>query len=82
MSKGPESGLLEMLRNKGNGADALTALAARAPAHEPNSDGAADTKLNEVLNRIIQLTGTDVRRGEAAAAAQPSVARAVASTPE
>lgn len=77
MSKGTDSGLLEMLRNKGNGADALAALAARAPAHEPNGEGSPDAKLNEVLNRIIQLTGADVRRGEAGAA-QPSVAKAVA----
>jgi len=77
MSKGPDSGLLEMLRNKGGGAEALAALAARAPAHEPNGEGSPDAKLNEVLNRIIQLTGSDVRRGEQAAAAQPSLAKTV-----
>jgi DNA-binding PadR family transcriptional regulator len=78
MSKGTDPGLLEMLRNKGNGADALTALAARAPAHEPNSEGSPDAKLNEVLNRIIQLTGSDVRRGEGNAAVQPAVNRSAA----
>src|SRR5262245_3538224 len=79
MSKGTDSGLLEMLRDKGNGADALAALAARAPAHEPNAEGTPDAKLNDVLNRIIQLTGSDVRRGEAAGAPQPSAARTAAS---
>lgn len=79
MSKGTDSGLLEMLRNKGNGAEALAALAARAPAHEPNGEGSADTKLNEVLNRIIQLTGADVRRGEAGPAAQTMPAKTTAS---
>ncbi|HMC12285.1 MAG TPA: AAA family ATPase, partial [Pirellulaceae bacterium] len=81
MSKGNDFGLLELLKNKGQGGEALTALAAKAPAHEP-ADGAAapEAKLNEVLNRIIQLTGTDVRRGEEGAAgpSPASIARTVA----
>lgn len=77
MSKGTDSGLLEMLRSKGHSADALASLAARTPAHEPGDDGSPDKKLNEVLNRIIQLTGTDVRRGESNAATQASLARVV-----
>jgi DNA-binding PadR family transcriptional regulator len=69
MSKGNDFGLLELLKSKGAGAEALTALAAKAPSHEAGEAGPApDQKLNDVLNRIIQLTGTDVRRGEAALA--------------
>jgi DNA-binding PadR family transcriptional regulator len=70
MSKGSDFGLMELLKSKSAGAEALTALAAKAPAHDPaDAAPAADQKLNEVLNRIIQLTGADVRRGEAAQAA-------------
>jgi len=78
MSKGNDSGLLEMLRSKGGGADALAALAARPPSHEPHEEGSPDAKLTEVLNRIIQLTGSDVRKNEAVAAPATSVARAPA----
>jgi hypothetical protein len=77
MSK--DVGILELLKNK-TGADTLAALAAKPPTHEPlEASAAADTKLNEVLNRIIQLTGADVRRGDSAKAMPAeSVARAVA----
>ena len=82
MSKGSDSGLLELLKGKGNGANSLAALAAKAPTHDPaEADPAvADNKLNEVLSRIVQLTGTEVRRGETPqagvqpAAPRPSVA--------
>jgi hypothetical protein len=81
MSKGNESGLLDLLKGKGNGAEALTALVAKAPSHEP-ADAAPETKLNEVLDRIQQLTGADVRRADGQpAAAAPTVAAAVAATP-
>jgi hypothetical protein len=77
MSKGNESGLLDLLKGKGNGAEALTALVARTPSHEP-VDPAPETKLNEVLDRIQQLTGADVRRGEGQPASAPeTVAAAV-----
>src|SRR5262245_40511079 len=65
MSKGSDAGLLELLKGKGNGANALAALAAKPPAHDPaEAEAPADKKLDEVLNRINQLTGGDVRRGE------------------
>ena len=38
MSKGNDLGLLDLLKGKGHGADALAALAAKAPAHEPADD--------------------------------------------
>src|SRR5262245_43734337 len=83
MSKGNDLGLLDLLKNKGNGAEALAALAAKAPAHEA-ADGTApavDAKLNDVLNRISQLTGADVRRGDAAAAGQTPMIRSASGTP-
>lgn len=78
-------GILELLRQKGNGGgnsvEALATLAAKTPAHEPGDGAAAsaDAKLNDVLNRIVQLTGSDVRRGEPGKANLPaeSVARAL-----
>src|SRR5205809_65948 len=81
MSKGNEAGLLELLKGKGNGANALAALAAKAPAHDPTDADtpAADKKLNDVLNRINQLTGADGRRGETPPAGpQPQSPRAAA----
>src|SRR4051794_28331969 len=85
MSKGNDLGLLDLLKNKGNGAEALAALAAKTPAHDPGDHPApaAEAKLNDVLNRISQLTGTDVRRGEATglSPAQAAAARAVAGNP-
>jgi DNA-binding PadR family transcriptional regulator len=74
MSKGNDFGLMELLKSKAGGAEALTALAAKTPAHDPADAPAPDQKLNEVLNRIIQLTGADVRRGEAALAQMPPAA--------
>src|SRR5262245_66630684 len=76
MSKGSDLGLLNLLKNKGNGADALRALAAKAPSHEPAADAvpAADAKLAEVLDRITQLTTADVRRGEAPPTGQTTAA--------
>src|SRR4051794_31807813 len=78
MSK--DLGILELLKSKSSGAVTLAALAAKTPAHEPPDAAASpDAKLNEVLNRIIQLTGSDVRRGEPAKNVPPeSVARTVA----
>jgi hypothetical protein len=81
MSKGSDAGLLELLKGKGNSANALAALAAKPPAHDPtDADAPADKKLDEVLNRINQLAGTDVRRGEAPpVGVQPQAPRAAAS---
>jgi predicted ATPase with chaperone activity len=59
-----EIGILDLLKGKGLGADALTALAAKAPTHNP-VDESPDAKLNEVLQRIQQLAGTDIRKAEA-----------------
>jgi DNA-binding PadR family transcriptional regulator len=72
MSKGSDLGLLDLLNVKGHGADALTALAAKAPAHEPVPQDDEDSvgreaKLNDVLQRINQLAGSDVRKADAAA---------------
>src|SRR5262249_52133437 len=58
--------LLELLRDKATGGDAAAALAARLPAHEPRDGNNVDSTLNEVLSRITQLTGKDVRRSDAA----------------
>jgi DNA-binding PadR family transcriptional regulator len=76
MSKGSDLGLLNLLKSKGNGAEALTALAAKPPSHEPVAEAAPppDAKLAEVLDRITQLTGADVRRGEAPLAGAVPVA--------
>src|SRR4029079_5353076 len=54
MGKGNDLGLLDLLKGKGNSAEALAALAAKAPTHEPNdgTPAATDAKLNDVLNRI------------------------------
>jgi hypothetical protein len=70
MSKGSDLGLLDLLKKKGNTAEALADLAAKAPAHEPGDGNtpAAVAKLNEVLNRINQLTGAEVRREQAESA--------------
>ena len=35
MGKGNDLGLLDLLKTKGKGAEALADLAAKAPAHEP-----------------------------------------------
>src|SRR5438874_1402670 len=64
MSTGADSVLLELLRDKSKGGDAAAALAARSPAHEPRNSNHADSTLNEVLSRITQLTGKDIRRSE------------------
>src|SRR5262249_23636655 len=75
MSTSNDSGLLELLRGKDTGANAVAALAARPPAHEPAAVvDSSDAALNEVLNRITQLTGANVRRGESpeASPAAPS----------
>jgi predicted ATPase with chaperone activity len=85
MSKGNELGLLELLKSKGNSGEALAALAAKQPAHEQMQESPAsrEAKLNEVLNRINQLAGTDVRKGDVAAArSSPSpVARPASPAP-
>jgi hypothetical protein len=68
MSKTSDLGLLELLKGKGNGPNALTALAAKAPAHDPAGEESAsqrEAKLNEVLSRIQQLTGTETAKAEA-----------------
>lgn len=70
MSSDQDSSLMELLRGKGNGADAAAALAARPPTHEAAVDDSADSTLNEVLSRITQLTGTNIRRGEPAGSSQ------------
>lgn len=72
MSKNSDLGLMELLKSKSGGAEALTALAAKAPAHDPDAAAPTDQKLNEVLNRIIQLTGADVRRGDSVVGGMPS----------
>jgi DNA-binding PadR family transcriptional regulator len=66
MSTGADSVLLELLRDKDKGGDAAAALAAQSPLHEPRDGDDADSTLNEVLSRINQLTGKDVRRSDAA----------------
>jgi DNA-binding PadR family transcriptional regulator len=77
MSNGKDLGLLELLTARRSGADALTALAAKAPAHDAIDDETTnrDARLNEVLNRINQLAGGDVRRPERAS---PTYANTVA----
>src|SRR5687768_6794470 len=52
-------GLLGLLAAKDNGAAVLTALAAKAPTHEPpNEESAArEARLNDALARINQLAG-------------------------
>src|SRR5688572_12647077 len=81
MSKGSDLGILDLFKSKNASGEALAALAAKAPAHEAGES--ADVKLNEVLNRIVQLTGSDVRRPDAPLAPQVTAARALAapSTP-
>src|SRR5256885_8467 len=72
MGKGNDLGLLDLLKSKGGSADALTALAARTPAHEP-ADAPADreAKLNEVISRIQQLAGGEAAKTDSRAAKQP-----------
>src|SRR5437764_4061675 len=72
MGKGNDLGLLDLLKSKGGSADALTALAARTPAHEP-ADAPADreAKLNEVISRIQQLAGGEQGKTDSRAAKQP-----------
>jgi hypothetical protein len=80
MGKGNDLRLLDLLKNPGQGADALAALAAKAPSHDAEGDapGRADDKLNDVLRRINQLTGdprkADAAPPRAAAVAAPSAA--------
>src|SRR6184192_1505108 len=80
MSNGNDLGILELLKTNASGADALTALAAKAPAHDPGEPPAApETKINEVISRIMQLTGSDARRDSLKAnVPAESVARTVA----
>jgi len=66
MNKGNDTGLLELLKSKGAGAEALAALAAKVPAHERFDESSRDAKIEEVLSRINQLAGADVRKAEAA----------------
>src|SRR6476646_4293839 len=80
MATGNDLGILELLKNNASGADPLTALAAKTPAHDAGEpSGAPETKINEVINRIMQLTGSDVRRDGVKPNVQAeSVARTVA----
>src|SRR2546426_9710231 len=75
-----DSGLLDLLKTKASGAGPLTALAAKTPAPAPGEPGGSpEAKLNEVISRIMQLTGSDVRRNELRAnVPAESVARTVA----
>src|SRR5262245_21421994 len=73
MSTGADSVLLELLRDKDRGGDAAAALAARSPAHEPRDGQDADSTLNEVLSRITQLTGKDIRRSDATLGSNPAM---------
>src|SRR4051794_19909181 len=77
---GKDAGLLELLKSNASGADPLAALAAKTPSHDPaQAGGSPDAKLNEVISRIMQLTGSDVRRGELKSnVPAESVARTVA----
>ncbi|MBW8884736.1 MAG: AAA family ATPase, partial [Planctomycetia bacterium] len=79
-SAGNDLGILELLKTNGSGPDALTALAAKTPAHDPGEPAAApEKKINEVISRIMQLTGSDVRRdGQKQNIQSESVARTVA----
>jgi predicted ATPase with chaperone activity len=69
-------GLLGLLATKTNGADPLTALAAKPPVHEPPQEDAQakEAKLKEALQRINQLAGADVRKPD------PTGVRAVQAT--
>jgi hypothetical protein len=81
MSTGNDLGILELLKSNASGADALAALAAKQPAHEPGQAPAStETNINEVINRIMQLTGSEARRADPLKASVPaeSVARTVA----
>src|SRR5947208_8404122 len=65
MTTGKDAGLLELLKTNASGADPLAALAAKTPAHDLGEPGGSpEAKLNEVIGRIMQLTGSDVRRSE------------------
>ncbi|MCU0878360.1 MAG: AAA family ATPase [Pirellulaceae bacterium] len=59
MSKGNDSGLLELLRKDGSGADPWASLAAKAPAHDSDEEGGSDARLSEMLKRINDLAGGD-----------------------
>ncbi len=87
MSKGKELGILDLL--KGNkGGEAVAVLAAKAPAHDPVTARAGgktagqpadpDQKINDVLSRIQQLAGADLRKPEQAAVGAAAVASAPA----
>ncbi len=79
MSTGNDLGILELLKNNATGADPLTALAAKTPSHDPGEPApAAETKINEVINRIMQLTGSDAKRDAKPNVQAESVARTVA----
>jgi len=84
MGKGNELGLLELLKAKGNGAGAITALAAKPPSHDSTESPPAqsEAKLNEVLSRISQLAGADVRRpdGSGSSPAQAAARQAAPSS--
>jgi predicted ATPase with chaperone activity len=60
MSTHGERGLLELLTSKEDSGQALSALAAKPPGHEPPAD---DQELAAVLERIQNLTGVDLRKG-------------------
>src|SRR4029079_8178940 len=79
MSAGNDVGILDLLKSNASGADALAALAAKKPAHDPGEPGAApEAKINEVISRIMQLTGSDMRRDGKPNVPAESVARTVA----
>src|SRR4051812_13099147 len=79
MATGNDLGILELLKNNASGADPLTALAAKTPSHDPGEPAAPpEAKINEVISRIMQLTGSDVRRDGKSNVQAESVARTVA----
>ncbi len=83
MSKGSDSGLLELLKKDAGGGDPWAALAAKAPAHDPEG-GAPDAKLAEMLRRISDLAGGDGKShaGDQPGTAEEQAARAIATVVE
>jgi hypothetical protein len=58
MTKSTDNNLMALLGKKAGGTDTWTALAAKAPAHEPAEPRSPekDAKLQQLLQRINQLT--------------------------
>jgi hypothetical protein len=72
MTKSTDNSLMALLGKKAGGTDTWTALAAKAPAHEPVEARSPeqDAKLAQLLQRINQLTTPDPRKTASPTAAQ------------